>query len=249
METRNITVPETAEYIQNLYDQPDPFLRALRERSQEAMVPILLGETEPLLQQLVLLRKPQNILEIGTAVGYGAICFGTWAPEARVTTIESAADMVERARSNIADAGLSQRVTVLEGDARDVLVGLSSQWTKESQPYDFIFIDAGKGHYLEFWELCLPMMARDCIVASDNVLFKGLTASDVFEAPGKKKRKHRTIVRRLRRYLDYLTHQEGLLTAVLAVGDGLAITTVQDPQLVRTQWEYEHTMENENEEN
>lgn len=249
METRNITVPETAEYIQNLYYQPDPFLRALRERSQEDMVPILLGETEPLLQQLVLLRKPRNILEIGTAVGYGAICFGTWAPEARVTTIEFAADMVERARDNIAAAGLTQRVTVLEGDARDVLAGLSAQWTEESQPYDFIFIDAGKGHYLEFWELCLPMMARDCIVASDNVLFKGLTASDVFEAPGKKKRKHRTIVRRLRRYLDYLTHQDGLLTAVLAVGDGLAITTVQDPQLVRTRWEDEHTMENENEEN
>lgn len=249
METRNITVPETAEYIQNLYYQSDPFLRALRERSQEDMVPILLGETEPLLQQLVLLRKPRNILEIGTAVGYGAICFGTWAPEARVTTIEFAADMVERARDNIAAAGLTQRVTVLEGDARDVLAGLSAQWTEESQPYDFIFIDAGKGHYLEFWELCLPMMARDCIVASDNVLFKGLTASDVFEAPGKKKRKHRTIVRRLRRYLDYLTHQDGLLTAVLAVGDGLAITTVQDPQLVRTRWEDEHTMENENEEN
>ena len=91
------------------------------------------------------------------------------------------------------------------------------------------------------------MMAKDCIVASDNVLFKGLTASDVFEAPGKKKRKHRTIVRRLRKYLDYLAHADGLITSVLAVGDGLAITTVQDPELVKAQWNLEKIMENTNE--
>lgn len=246
METRNITVPETAEYIEGLYHQPNQDLKALREKSDAAMVPILLGETEPLLQQLILLRKPKRILEIGTAVGYGAICFATWAPEAQITTIEYMPEMVEAARKNIEEAGLSDRITVLEGDARQVLTRIAEE-KKGEDPFDFIFIDAGKGHYLEFWSLSLPMMAKDCIVASDNVLFKGLTASDVFEAPGKKKRKHRTIVRRLRKYLDYLSHGEGMVTAVLAVGDGLAITTVQDPELVRSQWNLDKIMENDNE--
>ena len=247
METRNITVPETAEYIEGLYHQPNEALMAFRQKSDEAMVPILLKETEALLQQLILLRKPKNILEIGTAVGYGATCFATWAPEATVTTIEYTPEMVEQARKNIEERGLSDRVTVLEGDARQVLAQLAAERKEGDLPYDFVCIDAGKGHYPEFWGLSLPMMAQDCIVASDNVLFKGLTASDVFEAEGKKKRKHRTIVRRLRKYLDYLSHAEGLITSVLAVGDGLAITTVQDPELVRSQWNLEQLMEKEHE--
>jgi len=249
METRNITVPETAEYIERLYVQNDPYLRELRRKSQEDMIPILLSETEALLHQLTALQGPKNILEIGTAVGYGAICFGTWCPDARVTTIEYVPEMAEQAKENIAAAGLSNRISVLLGDARQVLAQLSEEHTEEPQPYDFIFIDAGKGHYLEFWELCLPMMKKGCLVVSDNVLFKGLTASDAFEAPGKKKRKHRTIVRRLRTYLDYLTHQEGLLTSVLPVGDGLAVTIVNDPEIVRLSWPPERTMTMENREN
>jgi len=247
METRNITVPETAEYIEGLYHQPDPNLLNFREKSDQAMVPILLKETEALLQQLILLRKPKHILEIGTAVGYGATCFATWAPEADVTTIEYSSEMVEQAKNNIEAQGLADRITVLEGDARQVLAQIAAERTKPDDRFDFIFIDAGKGHYPEFWGLTLPMMAKDCIVASDNVLFKGLTASDVFEAEGKKKRKHRTIVRRLRKYLDYLSHAQGLITSVLAVGDGLAITTVQDPELVRSQWNLEQLMEKEHE--
>ena len=247
METRNITVPETAEYIEGLYHQPNAELLAFRQKSDEAMVPILLKETEALLQQLILLRKPRKILEIGTAVGYGATCFAAWAPEASVITIEYTSEMVEAARKNIEERGLSDRVTVLEGDARQVLARIYENWSEDDEPFDFVFIDAGKGHYPEFWGLSLPMMAKDCIVASDNVLFKGLTASDVFEAEGKKKRKHRTIVRRLRKYLEYLSHAEGHITSVLAVGDGLAITTVQDPELVRSQWNLEQLMEKEHE--
>ncbi|MBQ6685501.1 MAG: class I SAM-dependent methyltransferase, partial [Firmicutes bacterium] len=155
--------------------------------------------------------------------------------------------MVEQAKNNIEAQGLADRITVLEGDARQVLAQIAAERTKPEDWFDFIFIDAGKGHYPEFWGLSLPMMAKDCIVASDNVLFKGLTASDVFEAEGKKKRKHRTIVRRLRKYLDYLSHAEGMVTSVLAVGDGLAVTTVGDPELVRSQWNLERLMESEHE--
>ena len=247
METRNITVPETAEYIEGLYHQPNAALMAFRKESDKAMVPILLKETEALLQQLIQLRKPKHILEIGTAVGYGATCFATWAPDADVTTIEYSPEMVEAARKNIEDRGLTDRITVWEGDARQVLAQIAAERTKPEDWFDFIFIDAGKGHYPEFWGLSLPMMAKHCIVASDNVLFKGLTASDVFEAEGKKKRKHRTIVRRLRKYLDYLSHAEGMVTSVLAVGDGLAVTTVGDPELVRSQWNLERLMESEHE--
>lgn len=225
METRNITVPETAEYIERLYHQPDPALCRLREESESAMVPILLRETEPLLHQLMTMKRPSRILEIGTAVGYGAICFATWCPQASVTTVEYSDTMWEKARDNVEAAGLSERIHLLLGDARTVLPRLDDT-------FDFIFIDAGKGHYIEFWNLCLPLMAAGCVVASDNVLFKGLTASDRFEAPGKKKRKHRTITRRLRRYLDYLTREPGLMTSVLAVGDGLAITLVDHPEMV-----------------
>lgn len=242
-------MPETAEYIEGLYVQNNPYLKALRQRSQAAMVPILLEETEGLLHQLVLLRSPKHILEIGTAVGYGAICFGTWCPGAQVTTLEHAPEMAAQAEENIASAGLSHRVNVVPGDARQVLAKWSEEERKERRSYDFIFIDAAKGHYLEFWELCLPLMAKDCVVVSDNVLFKGLTASDVFSAPGKKKRKHRTIVRRLRTYLDYLSHQEGLVTSVLPVGDGLAITIVGNPEQVAAQWKLKQiaTMEKDDE--
>lgn len=229
METRNITVPETAKYIEDLYRQKDPYLRALRKQSEEDMVPILLKETEDLLHQLLLLRQPKRILEIGTATGYGAICFAFWCPKACVTTIEFLPQMIAQAKENIAASGISDRISVRFGDARQILPLLAKEKEIISNPFDFIFIDAGKGHYLEFWELCLPLMAQNCVVVSDNVLFKGLTASQVFEAPGKKKRKHRTISRRLREYLSYLTQQEGLLTSVLPVGDGLAVTIVDNP--------------------
>lgn len=227
METRNITVPQTAAYLQELYCQKDPLLAELRQKSGEIAPALLLPEAEALLHQLLLLQQPRRILEIGTAAGYSAACFARWLPQAQITTIEALPELCTAAEKTLSGLGFSDRTCVLEGDARQVLAG---EAVRGKAPFDFIFIDAAKSHYAEFWNLCLPLMARGCLIVSDNVLFKGLTASADFEAEGKKKRKHRTIARRLRTYLTYLTQQEGLLTSVLAAGDGLAITIVAEPE-------------------
>ncbi|MBQ2968057.1 MAG: O-methyltransferase [Clostridia bacterium] len=176
-------------------------------------VPIIHPEVRALLQFLCKLSKPCRILEVGTAIGYSAIVFARELPEnGRLITVEREPEMTSLALSNIEKANLNEKIRVIEGEALEVLSCLNSK-------FDLVFIDAAKGYYHEFFELILPLMNDGGLIVSDNVLYKGMTASDDLV-----KRRQKTIVGRMREYLEMLCNHPKLTTSVLPLGDGVALS-------------------------
>ncbi len=217
----NIMTEQVTAYLDELYQPLNPFLEQLRVDAQTNKVPIILRDTEMLLGNLLRLRKPKRILEIGTAVGYSAIYFASVCEGVEITTLEVSEESVAIAKENIQKAGMSGQIEVITGDAKESLLLLDGQvQEKERQLYDFIFIDAAKGQYQAFWDACQPLCAPQALLVSDNVLFKGMTASDDFVL----NRKYNTIIRRMREYLHNITNLETADTCVLAVGDGVAVS-------------------------
>lgn len=159
--------------------------------------------------------KPSRILEIGTAVGYSAICFSEFLAENGVIdTIERDHDRVSEALENIKKAEVEDKINILEGDAVEILPTLESR-------YDVVFIDASKGKYPFFLKEALRMISSKGIIFADNVLYKGYVLSDY------NKHKQRTAVRNLREFLSDLESNDKLETRILNVGDGLAIARVK----------------------
>ena len=161
-----------------------------------------------------MMKQPSRILEIGTAIGFSALLMSEYMPkDGRITTIEKYEKRIPIARENFRRAGKEDRITLLEGDATEVLKGLSGT-------YDMIFMDAAKGQYLAFLPEVLRLLAPDGVLVSDNVLQGG----DITESRFAVTRRNRTIHSRMRAYLYELTHREGLVTSVLPVGDGVTVS-------------------------
>lgn len=215
----NIITPQVSGYLDTLYRPLSPFLEGLRMEAEAELIPIILRDTEALLTNLLLLKQPRRILELGTAVGYSALCFATVLPDCQITTLELSPRSCQRAGENIRKAGedYESRICIVAGDARETLPKL------EPNGFDFLFIDAAKGHYQEFWETCLPLCAPGALIVSDNVLYKGITASEDFLTD----RRDKTIMRRMRSFLERITTDPGVITSVLAVGDGVAISALK----------------------
>ncbi len=215
----NIITTQVSGYLDTLYRPPNPFLKRLREEAEAGLIPIILRDTETLLVDLLLLKQPRRILEIGTAVGYSALCFAAVLPDCRITTLERSPRSCRTAEENIKRAGTDceARIRIVAGDAEETLP------TLETSHYDFVFIDAAKGHYQEFWEACLPLCAPGALIVSDNVLYKGITASEDFLTD----RRDKTIMRRMRSFLERITTEPAAATSVLAVGDGVAISVLK----------------------
>lgn len=213
----NITNKLVTEYINGFYNERTEALKNLRKEAEENRVPIILRDTEDLLESLVLLKKPVKILEIGAAVGYSSSFFASLNENIRVTTIEADENTYEIAKSNIQKLGYGDRITLLFGDAREVLAKLDEEGDKE---YDLVFIDAAKSHYKAFWDLSMPLVNDDALVICDNILMKGMTASDEFDV----KKKYKTSIRKMRDFLDYINSLEYAKTSTLSVGDGITIS-------------------------
>ncbi len=196
-------------YLRDLESEPDPYLAKLRAYAKEHAVPIAEPETAAFLRFLCTLKQPKQILEIGTAIGYSAITMAM-ACDADIVTMEREPELCIQARRNIEMAGYESRVTLLEGDASELLAGIS-------QPFDLVFIDAAKGQYRDFFDKI--SMPAGGVVICDNVLYKGMTASDELLM-----RRKVTIVKRLRSFLDYLYRHPSYETAVLPIGDGVAVS-------------------------
>ena len=220
-----ITDLQVTQYINGLYHPPAPFLEELRADAEQQNIPIILKETETLLLTLIEMKKPKHILEIGTAVGYSSLCFAFATQDCRITTIELQEKMQKTALKNILQAGFSDRIRILPGDAVSVLTKLLEERdnNKESVDYDFIFLDAAKGHYLEFWNLCVGLCAPHAVIVSDNILFKAMTAADEYLDV----RRNKTIVNRMRAYLQHISSINGVQTTILPVGDGVAISVLK----------------------
>jgi predicted O-methyltransferase YrrM len=203
----------TVEYIRNILKHRDGLLGELEKYAKEHHVPIVTPEVAQLLIVLGRILRPTRILEIGTAIGYSSILLaGTLAPGGRIDTIERQEEMLLLARENIKKAGLEHTISVIAGDADEVLKCLDKR-------YDMIFMDAAKGQYPEFLPECLRLLKRGGLLVSDNVLYKGMITG---EEPAV--RRKRTIVNRLRIYLDSLSSNPALDTSILPVGDGIAIS-------------------------
>ena len=190
------------------------YLNEIETHAMETQVPVIRRSMQSLLKFLLALSKPKNILEVGTAVGFSALFMCEYGTEdCHVTTIEKYEKRILQARENFKKYGGEDRITLLEGDAAEVLKELAG-------PFDMIFMDAAKGQYIFFLPEVLRLLAPGGILVSDNVLQDG----DVIESRFAVTRRNRTIHARMREYLYELKHTSGLETVILPVGDGAALT-------------------------
>lgn len=219
----DITNKLISAYLDDLYTCDNKKLQELRSFAEEKKVPVILRNTEAFLLSLLRIRQPVHILEIGTAIGYSASVF-TDACGCRVTTIESNEESYNIAMSNIRSMGFEDRITVLHGDAREVLTELAGKPDR----FDVVFIDAAKSHYKAFWELSIPLCTDDALIICDNVLMKGMTVSDECD-PGKK---YKTSIRKMREFIKYITDLNYAETCVVPVGDGVSISVI-DKELMK----------------
>ena len=185
----------------------------LKTDALERHIPIIMDDTLDKIKEILEQENPNNILEIGTAVGYSAICFAKYS-KANIDTIEIDVDKYEEATRNIKLFGLEDRINIYFGNAVDILPTLKKK-------YDIIFIDAAKSKYNIFLEESLKLINNDGIILADNILYKGYVMSDY------NKHKQRTAVRHLREYIKDVTENENLDTQILEIGDGLAISRVK----------------------
>ncbi len=189
-------------------------LQKIKEKALEEHIPIIMDDTLEEIQKILIQSKPNKILEIGTAVGYSAICFSEFLSEnGKIDTIERDADRVNEARKNIKLTEVEEKINIYEGDAVDILPTLNEK-------YDIVFIDAAKGKYPFFLQQAIRMIKKNGIIIADNVLYKGYVMGDY------NKHKQRTAVRNLREYIKEITENENIETKILEVGDGLAISKI-----------------------
>ncbi len=201
------------DYIRSLLPPNNEKLRIMEQYANENHVPIVQPEVAQLLKVLLKLKDPKNILEIGTAIGYSSLVMAeSTSKDCKITTIERRKDMIELAMENITNTKYLGRINILEGEAEDVLVNLEEK-------YDFIFLDAAKGQYMDFFNKCIKVLQPNGIIISDNVLYKGMVATDKLVI-----RRKKTIVKRLRQFLQYINQIEGYTSSVIPIGDGVAIT-------------------------
>ncbi|CDE97244.1 putative O-methyltransferase [Clostridium sp. CAG:567] len=184
----------------------------IKKKALEDKVPIIMDDTLEVIAKILDEIKPKKILEIGTAVGYSAICFSEYLQEnGKIDTIERDTERVKEARENIKKAEVEEKINIYEGDAVEILPTLNDE-------YDVVFIDAAKGKYPFFLNQALRMIKPGGVIFADNILYKGYVMSDY------NKHKQRTAVRNLREYIAEITNNEKLETEILEVGDGLAIS-------------------------
>lgn len=187
-------------------------LQIIKEKALQNHVPIIMDDTLEVVDKILKQLKPKRILEIGTAVGYSAMCFSDYLQEnGIIDTIERDEERIKEAKENIVKVGVEEKINILEGDAVEILPTLNEK-------YDMVFIDAAKGKYPFFLKEALRMLNNNGIILADNILYKGYVMSDY------NKHKQRTAVRNLREYIAEVTNNPNLETEILEVGDGLAIT-------------------------
>lgn len=210
-------VERTAKYIESLDPGNTPFLDELERFSIDTKVPIIRGPVQNYLKTMLALKKPLSILEVGTAIGFSSILMAEYSmPECHITTIEKYEKRFPIAEENFEKSGYKDRITFIKGDAADVLKDLCEKGLK----YDFIFMDAAKGQYINFFPYVMKLLNQDGLLISDNALQDDTIIQSKYAVT----RRDRTIHKRMREYLYTLTHTEGLITSVLPIGDGITVS-------------------------
>lgn len=190
-------------------------LKKIKRKALDEHIPIIMDDTLEVIEKYLKEMKPEKILEIGTAVGYSAMCFTNFLAEnGSIDTIERDEERVKEAKQNIKKVGVEDKIRIYEGDAVEILPNLNKK-------YDAVFIDAAKGKYPFFLKEALRMIKPNGIIFADNILYKGYVLSDY------NKHKQRTAVRNLREYIKEVSENTNLETEILEVGDGLAVSKIK----------------------
>ena len=190
-------------------------LEKIKQKALEEHIPIIMDDTLEVIEKELKGNPPKRILEIGTAVGYSAMCFSEFLAEGgKIDTIERDDERIKQAKINIKNVGVEEKINIYEGDAVEILPTLNEK-------YDMVFIDAAKGKYPFFLKEALRMINENGIIFADNILYKGYVMSDY------NKHKQRTAVRNLREYIKEVSENPNLETEILEVGDGLAISKIK----------------------
>lgn len=201
-------------YINSLDMGNTPLLNEIEKEAIETYVPVIRREMQSFLKVLLSIHRPLRVLEVGTAIGFSTLLFCEYGPkDMKITTIEKYEKRLPIARENFKRAGREEQITLLEGDATEILKTLT-------EPYDLIFMDAAKGQYIRFLPDVLRLMKPGSVLISDNVLQDG----DIIESHYAVERRNRTIYKRMREYLYELKHNELLTTSILPLGDGVTIS-------------------------
>ncbi|MBS4535363.1 O-methyltransferase [Clostridium sp. D2Q-14] len=211
----NINKEYIEDYIRDIIPERTEFLRTLEKYADENRVPIVHSEVAEFLKVIIKIKGAKKILEIGTAIGYSAIIMASSMNKGKVISIERREDMVKLARENINKSQIGG-IDVIQGEAQEVLYNINEK-------FDIIFIDAAKGKYMDFLPFCIDMLEDNGIIISDNVLFRGMVANDDLVI-----RRKKTIVKRMREYLKYISRHPKLITSIIPIGDGMAISYKED---------------------
>lgn len=204
----------TVAFINSLDSGNTPFLDEIEKEAKKTNVPVIRTEMQSLIKLLMAMKRPRSILEIGCAIGFSTLLMSEYAPEGcRITTIEKYEKRIPIARENFRRTGKEENITLLEGDAQEILGTLDGE-------YDFIFMDAAKGQYIHFLPDVLRLMPEGGLLLSDNVLQDG----DIIQSRYAVTRRNRTIHTRMRDYLYELKHRPELTTAILPLGDGVTLS-------------------------
>ena len=213
-------------YIHSLETPESPLIEQIEQEALNTYVPIIRKETQSFLKVLLMMKKPVRVLEVGTAIGFSALLMCEYLPEnGHITTIEKYEKRIPIARENFKRAGKEDRITLMEGDALEVMRSLEG-------PFDFIFMDAAKGQYIHYMPEAIRLLSKDGVLMSDNVLQDG----DIIESRFAVERRNRTIHSRMREYLYELKHNDQLQTSIIPLGDGVALSvkktmTVEDRRI------------------
>ncbi len=209
-----IVEPRIVAYINSLDTGNSEICNLIEKEALSDNVPIIRKEMGNLLKVLIALKQPENILEVGTAVGYSSILMSeSMPPGCHITTIENYDRRIPIARENFRRAGKEDKITLIEGDAMEVLRKLEG-------PFDFVFMDAAKGQYINYFPEIMRILKKGGLLISDNVLQEG----EIVQSKYGVTRRNRTIHERMRDYIYMLTHSEEVVTAVVPIGDGITLS-------------------------
>jgi predicted O-methyltransferase YrrM len=207
------------QYISGLILPRPENIEEIEQYAKDHDVPIMdLVGIESLLQ-LLRIKQPKRILEVGTAIGYSAIRMASSLPGTNIVTIEKDEERYHIASKNIEKAGLEDRITALFGDANEL-----HDEVKQHGPFDVIFIDAAKGQYQKFFDAYTAMLAGNGMVITDNVMFRGF----VVDQTGIESRRRRALVRKIRAFNEYIMNHSDYDSALLPIGDGILVSIRKD---------------------
>ncbi|HZW67139.1 MAG TPA: O-methyltransferase [Pseudogracilibacillus sp.] len=208
-------IDKTRQYIESLTPSSSAWAQQLEAYALEHRVPIIEASSMHFIKQQLAIHQPKRILEIGTAIGYSALCMHEMLPEAEIISLEKNEEMYELALGNIKSFAKNDNIKVLKGDA----VTLLEQFAKEEM-FDFVFIDAAKGQYERFFQLINPLVPLGGLIISDNILFRGYVTGNQEDIP----KRFQTLVTKLKRYNGKMMNNEAYHSSIIPIGDGLLMS-------------------------